>query len=357
LPHPANSEPFGAKLLSVPSPAFAAKYPAIQHKELISSKLAAFLETIWTIGEFPARSIDFYRLRKVFVGFEGLVFDRELNVHPASVAGHAPDEIATARRQIGERMADGSLPVHLRPSVLCKKRGTHNYGHFLVEMLSKAFLAKRHLRTQDLHYVVGAEAGALGAVMRDALSMIEIEERQTIRCDRQPAFFSELILIDGLTEHGRFVSPLVFDCLERLAAMVPADGNDRIYVSRASAKFRKLSNEDELVPLLQDQGYAIVDPGLLSLRRQIAMFKSARSIIGVTGAALTNIVFSYPGASVTCLTPATMPETFFWFLSTLKDHRFLDVRLAEAGGEPPGFPSWAGNIRIEPDALRRLISV
>ncbi len=354
--HMSAAEPVGAKFLSLQSPAFAAEYPKLQGKQLMPDHVVRLLEPTWNTGLFPPSAVSFYRYYKVFVASDGLVFDRDLNVHDRSVAGHDPDEIAMARRSIRDRMANGSLPVHLRPAVLCKKRGSFNYGHFLVEMLSKAFLARRHLSQANLTYVVGAERGALGAVMSDALSMIDIDEEAVVRCDRQPAFFSELIVIDGLTNHGRFMSPLVMESFDRLAMPVSARGSERIYVTRASALHRKLLNEGQLASLLDEHGYAIVDPGAMPLAEQIAAFKAARRIIGVTGAALTNVAFARPGASVTCLTPASMPDTFFWFLSRLKNHRFLDVRLEELGGEPAGLPSWAGNVSIEADVLRELLS-
>ncbi len=351
-----GDEPIGTKFLSLNSPDYSVEYPAIEHRELIPADLLRLLDSIWNTGQFTARKIEFLRLRDVFVAFEGLVFNKDLSIYQASITDHLPEEIETARRTIRERMADGSMPVHLGPAVLCKKRGTHNYGHFLIEMLPKAYLARRHLSGENLAYVIGAEGGGLGAVMRDALAMLDIPESAIMRRDRQPSFFRELIVINGLTQHSRFMSPLVFECLGQLAGRVAAAEGERLYVSRGSALFRKLLNEDELTPILTERGYEIVDPGRLSLAEQIAKFKGARSIIGITGAGLTNVVFSRPGATMTCLTPATMPETFFWFLATLKNHRFLDVRLPEQGGEPPGYPRSAGNIRIEPEALLRLLA-
>ena len=345
-------EPFGSKILTLDSPDFSVAYPFIHRKEMMPADLVALLDLAWTKGRFEGRKIDVYRLRDVFVAFEGLVFDKYLDVYRTSVTGHQPDEIESACHAIRDGMQNGSIPVNLSTAVLCKKRGTYNYGHFLIEMFPKAFLAMKHLPSDRLHYVVGAEDGALGDVIATSLAMLGIPQKRVVRCGREPAFFREIILIDGLTHHGQFMSPAICEGLDHLAAQVEAEPSERIYVSRRTADYRKMRNEDEVTAILAERGYRIVDPGGLSFREQIAVFKGARAIIGVTGAGLTNVAFSQPGATVTCLTPATMPETFYWLLATLRRHRFRDVRCEELGGQPPGFPSSSGDIRIDPDELR-----
>jgi Glycosyltransferase 61 len=340
-------EPFGSEILALDSPDFQVEYPFIYRKELIPADWLAVLDPTWRAGTIPGRKIRLFELRDVFVAFEGLVFNKDLDVYRTSVTGHSPAEIELSVGRIRDRMQDGSLPVHLGRAVLCSKRGATNYGHFIVEMLPKAFLVRQHFPNTPLYYIVPGDRARLGDVIMDSFQMLGIDGQYLVRCSQEPAFFEEVILVDGLTQHGQYMSPVVVECLDCLASMVVPEPGERIYVSRRSAHFRKLRNEDELAPIFKEYGYRVIDPGVLPFRAQIAAFRGARSIIGVDGAGMTNICFAPPGAMVTCLTPATMPETFYWFLCTHKRHRFRDIRCAEIDAGLPGWPSWTSDIAVD----------
>jgi capsular polysaccharide biosynthesis protein len=346
-------EPAGACIQTVESPGFQADPPFMVREELLPANWRRLLDAVWEQGWFPPRPVRFLRLRDVFVVFEGLVFDKYGDVYRASVTGHSPAEIEAAAAQLRDAQRRGAVAVELAPAVLLKKRGANNYGHYLIEMLPKAHLARTRLGLADLRYVVADEGGRLGASIADSCAMLGIAPDRLVRCGHGPVFFREVIVVDGLTEHGRYMSPLVMECADALAAGVPPEGAERIYVTRRSAAYRRLANEAALAPLLQRHGYATVDPGAISFRAQVAAFRAARRVIGVDGAGMTNIVFAPPGAVVTCLTPGTMPEAFYWFLCLHRGHAFRDVRLPEQGGEPPGFPPWCGDLAPEPEEFER----
>jgi capsular polysaccharide biosynthesis protein len=80
--------------------------------------------------------------------------------------------------------------------------------------------------------------------------------------------------------------------------MMPAAGASngnkgrRIYISRRSAGKRHIENEEEIVDVLQQRGFEIVEPETLSPKEQIVLFAEAGWIVGPHGAAFTNMVFS-----------------------------------------------------------------
>ncbi len=340
-------EPIGSEILALNSPDFLVEYPFIHRKELIPAEWLAVLDPTWRAGTISGRKIRLFELRDVFVAFEGLVFNKDLDVYRASVTGHSPAEIELSVGRIRERMRDGSLPVHLGRAVLCSKRGATNYGHFLVEMLPKAFLVGQRFHNTTFHYIVPGDRGRLGNAITESFRMLGIDGGHLVKCSQEPAFFEEVILVDGLTQHGQYMSPVVVECFDHLASMIEPEPGDRIYVSRRSAHFRKLRNEEELAPVFRECGYRTVDPGVLPFPAQIAAFRGARSIIGVDGAGMANICFAQPGAMVTCLTPASMPETFYWFICTHKRHRFRDIRCAELDAGLPGWPRWTSDIAVD----------
>jgi len=73
-----------------------------------------------------------------------------------------------------------------------------------------------------------------------------------------------------------------------------AKGAERIYLSRGKGA-RSLANEDEVAAFLQSEGFTVVACEGLSICEQAAMLARARVVVGLHGAALTNIVFCQPG--------------------------------------------------------------
>jgi capsular polysaccharide biosynthesis protein len=89
----------------------------------------------------------------------------------------------------------------------------------------------------------------------------------------------------------------------------------RLYVSRADAKLRRITNESELLPTLDKQGFEAVVPGTLPLREQVALFMSAEAIAGAHGAGLANLLFAPSSARVLEILPSSMLREHYFLLS------------------------------------------
>jgi capsular polysaccharide biosynthesis protein len=89
----------------------------------------------------------------------------------------------------------------------------------------------------------------------------------------------------------------------------------RLYVSRADAKLRRITNESELLPKLARQGFEAVVPGLLPLREQVALFMGAEAIAGPHGAGLANLLFAPSGSRVLEILPSRMMREHYFLLS------------------------------------------
>jgi len=76
----------------------------------------------------------------------------------------------------------------------------------------------------------------------------------------------------------------------------------RLYISRAHSS-RAIANEDMLLPLLFQHGFKAVFAEDMTIRQQLAMFSSAKIIVGAHGAGLTNILWLRPGAKVIEIAP------------------------------------------------------
>lgn len=306
--------PSGTVILQLEQPAFAVRYPQIVNGGSIPVEILAAMEASWRQEHFAARPLTFHRLRDVFVVHEGLVSDATGRLYRSTITQHAPEEIASGLAMIREQAAGGSIASVAGPALLCAKRGGVNYGHFMLEMLPKACLATAHLPRDTidpdaLRYAVCRPDDTLWQVMVSAFALLGIDATRLIPITGAPTHFRELILVDGLSEHGSYMSPLALRCLERLAAPVPAGPARKLFVSRRENAPRRFSNEREIVDILRAHGFHPIMPGSLPLVQQIAAFNGARTILGAMGAGMTNIAFAGAGAAVTVFAPMAMPDT------------------------------------------------
>lgn len=71
-----------------------------------------------------------------------------------------------------------------------------------------------------------------------------------------------------------------------------------IYVSRNKAKYRKVLNEEDLLPILKKYGFEVVFFEDFTMREQIEIAFNARNFISLHGANLTNVMYMQSGGNV-----------------------------------------------------------
>lgn len=319
----------------LPSPAFDVRYPRVRNAELIAPPSLHGMEQSWARGTFPERAIEVFDIPGAYLVDECLVMDRHLQVIENASDVYTDEEIARAVDAIRMREAAHKLPHHDRPGIVAKRRAVSNYGHFLMEMLPMAVLGQAVAGTTDVWYVSHHTLSAtMDAVFR-AFRLLGVPPVRVLTPTwSDPIWFDRLIIVRGLTEHGRFMSPLALWGAERLAQAVAAKGGipdsryERLFVRRVPGwgRGRDMHNEAEVARRLEAQGFLLIEPGVMPLEEQIAAFASARHVVGVCGAAMTNIAFCQPGTKVTMLWPASFPDVFFWFICTHRQLDYLEVR-------------------------------
>ncbi len=77
----------------------------------------------------------------------------------------------------------------------------------------------------------------------------------------------------------------------------------RVYISRNAARFRRVLNEDDVLPAIRALGFTVVRLEDLTLSDQIRTFRDADIIVSPHGAGLTNILFCRPGTTLVEIFP------------------------------------------------------
>ncbi len=124
---------------------------------------------------------------------------------------------------------------------------------------------------------------------------------------------------------GYFISPVAIQHLRRALAHRVAPASDtpqRIYLSRQGAATRRLANETELLPLLEQHGFVSVHAENLSAAEQLALFQSAEVILGVEGAALINLLIAPAHAKVGVIVADGLYRPRHYYVSAPIGHDF-----------------------------------
>jgi capsular polysaccharide biosynthesis protein len=123
-----------------------------------------------------------------------------------------------------------------------------------------------------------------------------------------------------------------------------ADVGKRLYISRANQKTRRVRNEKEIRPVLDDYGFDIVYPEMWPLSKQIATFAEAEMILGPHGAGLVNIIYGDDTTLIELFGKRTNP--CFFAIARGMDRRYAMMQCTPVGSD----------LHVEPTQLNELLS-
>ena len=81
------------------------------------------------------------------------------------------------------------------------------------------------------------------------------------------------------------------------------ENSKKIYVTREDSSYRKIINEGDIISILRENGYKVINPQLYEIEEQIEIFSSAEKIISPYGSNLANIIFCKPETKIFEITP------------------------------------------------------
>lgn len=249
----------------------------------------------------------------------------------------------------------GAMPARIRHeagrAISLTGPGYLIYGHWLVDILPKLHLLQLlgiDLARETL--LLPEDTPEFGLAWLRALG-IHPGRIVTYHPTDEIPVFDELVVPFPLRTNSR-TSPLFAPAAQHLVARLtglagrPSPvANGRIYLSRqrSGRMARLLSNWEGVEELARQYGYTVVYPETMSLPDQLAMFGSARMVMGQYGSAMHGTMFAPAGCAVCALR------------GTLIDPGFLQTGLCDVAGQPLGYVLGAsgrtaeGNESFAPD--------
>lgn len=170
-------------------------------------------------------------------------------------------------------------------------------------------------------YYVGRSR--LTKVQEETLAVFGVQKEQIIRDSCQ----ADRMLVAFYTHQPQYDEMRYRDCwghefVRKALYQTPvANSPRRIYVRRGNVSNRRLINEQQVEAFLKTYGFVPVCMDGRAVAEQARLFAGADTIIGVHGAALTNLIFAHPGAKFIELFPPEAQEPGMFTAAT---HSGLD---------------------------------
>jgi capsular polysaccharide biosynthesis protein len=187
-------------------------------------------------------------------------------------------------------LRNSSTPVMRFPSVISLRYFWEwNYFHFYEDVLGKLALMDAVGVDPSLPIVLGKYANEMPFV-RQILQEGKFRDRNWVIPDEHTYVLADTIFYGSAQRADRRAKYDYF-----LSQMEPPgpfpQSEDRLLLTRKTARNRSILNIDEVERLLSGYGFRSVDTNDMSIRQQMDLFAHTRYLIGIHGAGLINMIF------------------------------------------------------------------
>lgn len=175
----------------------------------------------------------------------------------------------------------------------------------------------------------------LGGYRKSTLKRIDF-----VKCDQlivAPHPNPDFSMLTGDPLEGQGVSRYTVDFLrESFLGFIPVSQirSRRFYFRREGQARRSIANETDLLHLLLERNFEIIDPASLSFIQQVELANHADWIVAVHGASLANTVFVSPGCHIIELFDPDFQPGIYKSLCHLVDATYHSVILQSQGLQP-----------------------
>lgn len=306
----------------------------------------------------PRRRI--FLLNKVWVSGEGVVF-KNLQVFLPSLPW--PEDFPQYRKGhflIQQWTGKAGQHYHVDEAALVYDRwATENYYHWMIEALPRLLLAQQMfpdcmvLVPEPAPEFVTASLEMMGIKQRLCntrhggilkVGNLIVPERVYYYEEDEEMPLEYLHTGKETSNVKKKVSPelkpaglpkaeLIVDVRKKLLQALPSQAikpGRKIFASRANQKTRRLINENDIYPLLEQWGFEVVFFDLLSFAEQVELMQQTSLLMGVHGANLVNILFLHPTAKVIELMNEHHFNEAYYLLSSSLDIAYYSVPCAMA---------------------------
>jgi hypothetical protein len=227
-----------------------------------------------------------------------------------------------------------------------------NVGHWLMDGVLRLSVLETAGRTKDVKLIIPdarpkfaepVEALGYGPDRYDGLQGGHWE--------------ADELLVPSYASPPGFMRPWACRWLrQRLGVEGRPAGRRRFWISRNRARWRRVVNEEELLPILERAGFELVELERLTFREQVDLLARAGAVAGPHGAGMTDLLFAPRGIRVLEIFPPEFVNPVFYSMANALDqeyHYFTGSTLPE--DRHPGGSKDLDHFRVAPERLERAL--
>jgi len=238
-------------------------------------------------------------------------------------------------------------------AVLTEITAGENYYHWLLTALPKLLLLMyRYSGLAFEHFVVN---DASAPFVRETLDFLGVPRERIVSTVDHPALRLEHAYVASLRSELIYPHALV---PEMFRAVFPRSVflGKHLYITRRHS--RRIANEQELLPILREFHFEIVDPQELPLAEQIRSFSQAHCVVCAHGAGLSNMIFSPVRTKVLEIFSPRQVNPIYWYLAAACNQEYHYL-LSRGEDRPIHENDWRADersdITVDPDEFRQAI--
>ncbi len=207
-----------------------------------------------------------------------------------------------------------------------------SYFHWLFDILPRLELLRRggiDFKKADKFLVHNSQA-----FQRETLEKLGIPKEKILEGDRHRHIRATNLVVPSFPGSIAWMPKWACNFLRR--EFLPAEVNEKIeklYISRKDASYRRLINEEEIVNLLEKNGFQSVALEGMSVSKQAGLLANAKVVVSPHGGGLSNLVFCNKGTKVIEIFSPEYVYHCYWLVSNILGLEYYYV----LGEMPEGF--------------------
>lgn len=199
-------------------------------------------------------------------------------------------------------------------------RGGRTYYHWQADLLPRIELLRQSNINFDAIDFFAVNSCDL-PFQQDSLQLLGIPPEKIIESTKIPHIKAKKLLVPSLPGQVGLIAKWSSEFLRKTflpqKATPKLDQPRRLYITRQTASYRQVVNEEEVVKFLSQFGFVKISLESLSFAEQIGLFAVADAIVAPHGAGLTNAVYCQPGTKIIEIFSPTGVSINYWLLANV----------------------------------------
>lgn len=227
-----------------------------------------------------------------------------------------------------------------------------NYFHWMCHVLPRIKLLKEYgIDWNEINKIILPENR--GNFIDETLSILDIPIHKIIETDKNTTYTFDSLIIPCKPNRHIHLAPWSIDFLRDNFLREKQKQEKKFFISRRSNTGRCIENENELSNILSQEGYETIYLEDYSVYQQADIFNSAKEIVAIHGAGLTNLIFCQPNTKLIELFNPSYFLSLYWNMCNI-----LDLNYYYMIGEGDNIGKEKGknqNIKINIEEFKKLL--